>query len=59
MVDEKAINMPPHPNDQLVDATMARALHADACRNHAAVARVVLWDLPAYPEPPGGRDAAD
>ena len=29
---------------------MARALHADACRDHAAVAWVVLWDLPAYPE---------
>ena len=29
---------------------MARALHADACREHALVAWVVLWDLPAYPE---------
>jgi hypothetical protein len=29
---------------------MARALHADACREHAAVAWAVLWDLPAYPE---------
>jgi Sigma-70 region 3 len=29
---------------------MARALHADACRAHALVAWVVLWDLPAYPE---------
>jgi hypothetical protein len=29
---------------------MARALHADACRDHALVAWVVLWDLPAYPE---------
>ena len=28
--------------DQLIDAAMARALHADACRNHAAVAWVVL-----------------
>src|SRR6185312_7324064 len=27
-----------------------RSLHADACRDHAAVAWVVLWDLPAYPE---------
>ena len=40
----------PCPGDQIIDATMARALHADACRNHAAVAWVVLWDLPAYPE---------
>ena len=29
---------------------MARALHADACRDHALVAWVVLWDPPAYPE---------
>ena len=40
----------PYGTDQLIDAAMARALHADACRNHAAVAWVVLWDLPAYPE---------
>jgi hypothetical protein len=29
---------------------MARSLHADACRGHALVAWIVLWDLPAYPE---------
>jgi hypothetical protein len=29
---------------------MVRALHADACRAHAAVAWVMLWDLPAYAE---------
>ena len=29
---------------------MVRSLHADACRTYAAVAWVVLWDLPAYPE---------
>ena len=40
----------PYGTDQLIDAAMARALHADACRTHAAVAWVVLWDLPAYPE---------
>ena len=40
----------PYGNDQLINAAMARALHADACRDHAAVAWVVLWDLPAYPE---------
>src|SRR4051794_34719610 len=39
-----------YPGDQIIDATMARALHADACRDHALVAWVVLWDLPAYPE---------
>jgi len=40
----------PYPGDQIIDADMVRSLHADACRNHAAVAWVVLWDLPAYPE---------
>ena len=44
----------PYGNDQLINAAMARALHADACRNYALVAWVVLWDLPAYP----GRYAA-
>jgi hypothetical protein len=39
-----------HGTDQLIDATMPRALHADACRDHALVAWVVLWDLPAYPD---------
>ena len=42
--------MAAHPGGQIINAAMARALHADACRTHAAVARVVLWDLPAYPE---------
>ena len=40
----------PYRNDQIIDAAMARALHADACRGHACVAWVVLWDLPAYPK---------
>ncbi len=40
----------PFPGDQIVDADIARSLHADACRDHAAVAWAVLWDLPAYPE---------
>jgi hypothetical protein len=40
----------PYGTAQLIDATMARGLHADACRAHALVAWVVLWDLPAYPE---------
>src|SRR3954449_12243576 len=39
----------PHGTDQLIDPTMARALHADACRTHAIVAWVVMWDLPAHP----------
>jgi hypothetical protein len=40
----------PYGTDQLIDSVMARALHTDACRAHAAVAWAVLWDLPAYPE---------
>jgi len=40
---------PPYPGDQIIDATMARALHADACRTRAIVAWVVMWDLPAHP----------
>jgi hypothetical protein len=40
----------PYADDQLIDAAMARALHTDACRDHALVAWVVLFDLPAYPE---------
>ena len=44
------MNPLPYGTDQLIDATMARALHADACRDHALVAWAVLWDLPAYPD---------
>jgi hypothetical protein len=40
----------PYGTGQLIDPTMARNLHTDACRNHAIVAWAVLWDLPAYPE---------
>ncbi len=40
----------PYPGDQIIDTDAARSLHADACRSHALVAWVVLWDLPAYPE---------
>jgi hypothetical protein len=36
--------------DQIVDAAMARALHADACRDHTLVAWVVMRDHPAYPD---------
>ena len=34
--------------DQVIDAAMARGLHADACRAHALVGWVVLRDPPAY-----------
>jgi hypothetical protein len=40
----------PHGTDQLIDVDMARSLHADACRDHALVVWVMMWDLPAYPE---------
>jgi hypothetical protein len=42
--------LPYGTDDQLIDVDMARSLHADACRGHALVAWVVLWDLPTYPE---------
>jgi hypothetical protein len=34
--------------DQVVDAAMARGLHADACRSHALVGWVVMQDPPEY-----------
>jgi hypothetical protein len=37
-------------SDQVIDAAMARALHADACRDHALVAWVVMWDALGYPD---------
>jgi protein gp37 len=37
------------PN-QVVDAAMARALHADACRDHALAAWIVMRDAPGYPD---------
>src|SRR4051812_15986738 len=40
----------PYGTDQLIDVDMACSLHADACWDHALVAWVELWDLPAYPE---------
>ena len=36
--------------DQVIDAAMARGLHADACRSHALVGWVVLQDPPEYPD---------
>ena len=45
-----SVDIRPYGTDQIIDAAMARSLQADACRDHALVAWVVLWDLPAYPE---------
>ncbi|HJS87527.1 MAG TPA: hypothetical protein VJ779_18895 [Acetobacteraceae bacterium] len=36
--------------DQVIDAAMARGLHADACRDHALVGWVVTRDPPEYPD---------
>ena len=36
--------------DQVIDAAMARTLHADACRDQALVAWIVMWDAPGYPD---------
>ena len=36
--------------DQVIDAAMARGLHADACRSHALVGWVVMQDPPEYPD---------
>ena len=35
--------------DQVIDAAMARGLHADACRSHVLVGWVVRRNPPEYP----------
>ena len=35
--------------DQVIDAAMARGLHADACRTHPLVGWVVTLDPPEHP----------
>jgi hypothetical protein len=37
-------------DDQIIDAAMARGLHADACRDHSLVGWVVMHDPPEYPD---------
>jgi len=37
-------------DDQIIDAAMARGLHADACRTHALTGWVVMRDSPEYPD---------
>jgi hypothetical protein len=39
----------PYPGDQIIEPTIARALHADACRTHAIVAWVVTSGQAAWP----------
>jgi hypothetical protein len=36
--------------DQIIDTTMAHALHLDACRTHPLVGWVVIEDPPEYPD---------
>jgi hypothetical protein len=40
----------PYGTDQIINAAMACALPADACREQATVAWVVMWDAPGYPD---------
>jgi len=49
----------PCGTDQIINAAMARSLHADACREHALVAWVVMWDAPGYPDRFAARLATD
>ena len=37
-------------DDQIIDAAMARGLHADAVRTHPLVGWVVMRDPPDYPD---------
>jgi hypothetical protein len=37
-------------DDQIIDAAMARALHADAQRRHPLVGWVIMHDPPDYPD---------
>jgi hypothetical protein len=37
------------PQDQIIDAVMARALQADAVRTHPLLAWIVMRDQPEYP----------
>jgi hypothetical protein len=36
--------------DQIIDAVIARAIHADAVRPHPLVGWIVMWDQPDYPD---------
>ncbi len=42
-------DMPTTMSDQIIDAAMARALHADACRDHVLVGWIVMKDPPDHP----------
>ena len=37
-------------DDQIINAVMARSLHADACRAHPLVGWIVMRDPPDYPD---------
>jgi hypothetical protein len=40
----------PDMRDQIIDAVMARAIHADAVRSHPLVGWIVMRDQPNYPD---------
>ncbi|MEA2738303.1 MAG: hypothetical protein QOH05_1610 [Acetobacteraceae bacterium] len=51
----EAVAAPPpeaNPNmpDQIIDAVMARAIHADAVRTHPLAGWIVMRDQPDYPD---------
>jgi hypothetical protein len=37
-------------SDQIIDALMAYAIHADAAQTHPLMGWIVMWDQPAYPD---------
>jgi hypothetical protein len=40
----------PDMSDQIIDALMARSIHADATRTHPLVGWIVMQDQPDYPD---------
>jgi hypothetical protein len=40
----------PDMSDQIIDALMARSIHADAARTHPLVGWIVMRDQPGYPD---------
>jgi hypothetical protein len=40
----------PDMSNQIIDALMARAIHADAARTHPLVGWIVMLDQPGYPD---------
>jgi hypothetical protein len=49
----------PNMSDQIIDALMACAVHADAARTHPLVGWIVMRDQPDYPDEMIARLVAD